>query len=539
MARTVTLDDLPDSALQADVVIAGTGPAGATLARALSGGRLRVLLLESGGEARDAAADALNEVENIGRPRIADQWLVRNRILGGTSHTWSGRCAPFDAIDFEPRGWVAESGWPIEPAGLVPYLQRATGYLGTVPGAGPATQDFWTRAQVRAALPEFDPEALGPQLWSFSRDRRSRGEHTRFGWHLPGDLGANVTLVTHASLCDIELNDATDALRAVQAVGANGQRRRVPAAALVLCCGAIENARLLLNADRQLPNGIGNRHDQVGRYLMDHLRGATAQFSLRGSQALQRRLGHYRLPGDHVFALGMHLSPSRQRAEGLLNCAAWLEGRISQDDPWNALKRVAKGNIRALPDLLRNAGMLPLGLTERVLARRGLPRKLDRLELICMCEQMPDPDSRVRLAERRDAHGLRRAQIDWRVHAQEVQTLRRMTELVGAEFKRLGWVAPQPEPWITQDAALPPHFLDVAHPTGTTRMGRDPHRSVVDETGQVHGVRGLYVAGSSVFPTSSHANPTLMIVALALRLAEHLAGQRLETVERATETAAV
>lgn len=537
MRQPVRFDALPDDALAADLVIAGTGPAGATLARALSGSSLRILLLESGGEMREPAADALNELENAGRPRIADQWLVRNRILGGTSHSWSGRCAPFEAIDFAPRPWVPDSGWPMDAQSLDPYLERAFHYLGVAPGAGRATADFWARARRRPPVPEFDPEQLEPQLWAFSRDRSHASEHTRFGWHLPADLGANVTLVTHATLCDIELNDAASGLRAVHVAAHDGRRRRLTAPHLVLCCGAIENARLLLNADRQVTGGIGNRYDQVGRYLMDHLRGPTAHFALRGSGSLQRRLGHYRLPGGHVFALGLHLSAARQQAEGLLNCAAWIEGRIARDDPWNALKQLARGKPAGLPHLLRNAALLPRGLTERVLARRGLPRKLDRLDLVCMCEQLPDPASRVTLADTRDALGLRRARIDWRVHDPEARTMRRMSALIAAEFARLGLPAPQPAPWVAQEAPLPAEFLDVAHPTGTTRMGRDPQRSVVDANGQVHGVHGLFVAGSSIFPTSGHANPTLTIVALSLRLADHLR-QRARVAGMPAETAA-
>jgi choline dehydrogenase-like flavoprotein len=508
--------------LETDIVIAGTGAAGATLARALSNTNRRVLLLESGGATRDPAADALNEVENIGRLRIGDQWLARNRILGGTSHSWSGRCTPFDESDFGPRLWVEHSGWPLQGTALRPYLDRAAAYLGIVPGAGLATPAFWRSARRRAPALGLDPDILVPHLWSFSQDRANAREPTRFGRHLAGDLGPNVTLLTHATLCDIELNEACTRLTGVQIMLAGGERRHVRAAQLVLACGGIENARLLLNADRQMKAGIGNQNDQVGRYLMDHLRGPTAHIAVRASAGLQRRLGHYRLAGSHVFALGLRLSPVRQAAEGLLNAAAWVDGRIAQDDPWIALKSLAQGRIGALPPIIRNAGLLPAGLFERLVARRGLPRKLDRLELICMCEQVPDPQSRVQLATARDATGLRRARIDWRVHDQEVLTLRRLTMLIICEFKRLGWPVPHPEDWVRDHQAIPDRFLDVAHPTGTTRMGRDPASSVVNEHGEVHGVSGLYVAGSSIFPTAGHANPTLMIVAMALRLADHL-----------------
>ena len=98
--------------LRCDVCIIGTGPAGITIARELSGTPLRVTILESGGAERQEETDALNEIESVGWPRVMDQWLVRNRIVGGTSSTWDGRCAPFDEIDLQFRDWVPYSGWP-------------------------------------------------------------------------------------------------------------------------------------------------------------------------------------------------------------------------------------------------------------------------------------------------------------------------------------------------------------------------------------------------------------------------------------------
>ena len=95
-----------DERLEADFCIVGSGPAGATIALELARTKAKVLLVESGGLKRDAATDALNEIENVGWPRVMDQWLVRNRMLGGTSNTWAGRCAAFDDVDYEPRDWV-------------------------------------------------------------------------------------------------------------------------------------------------------------------------------------------------------------------------------------------------------------------------------------------------------------------------------------------------------------------------------------------------------------------------------------------------
>ncbi|MGE4480799.1 GMC oxidoreductase [Acidocella sp.] len=522
--RFQALCQAPEGALDSDVCVVGTGPAGAALARELSGSGLRVLLVESGGMERRPEADALNEVENAGHARIEDQWLVRNRILGGTSHTWSGRCVPFDDIDFRPRAWVPQSGWPLQPGELRPYLERAAPYLGLSVGTGFAGDGFWELAGRRRRIPAFDEDRLIPHFWQFSRAAHGPRGYTRFGPPLPEQLGKAVTLLLNTTLCDIHLNEACDKVAAITLAGEEGERRLVPVKALVLCCGGIENARLLLCANGQIPAGIGNARDQVGRYLMDHLRGPTGQFSLRGTARLRRVFGHYRIAGGQVFAAGLRLSPAMQAQEGLLNASAWLEGRIAGDDPWNAMKALARGRAgpRQMVDIAGNAGLLLRGVRDHVLARNGLPRKIDRLDLVCMIEQWPDPESRVRLSSRRDRLGMPLARIDWRVHEEEARSLRRLTALVAVEFTRLGLPPLHPEAWVAMAGPLPEMFMDVAHPTGTTRMGDDPARSVVDRNSQVHGVSGLFVAGSSVFPTSSHANPTQMIVALALRLADRL-----------------
>jgi choline dehydrogenase-like flavoprotein len=139
-----------------------------------------------------------------------------------------------------------------------------------------------------------------------------------------------------------------------------------------------------------------------------------------------------------------------------------------------------------------------------------------------MCEQQPNRDSRVTLSDRKDRFGSRLACIDWRISNEEPRTMHRMAELVSKQIVRMGFPAPELSEWVRQRGALPDDFLDVAHPTGTTRMSDDPATGVVDRDGQVHGIAGLYVAGSSTFPTAGHCNPTQMIVALAVRLADHI-----------------
>ncbi|CCM78315.1 GMC oxidoreductase [Rhizobium mesoamericanum] len=512
--------------LRCDVCIVGSGPAGATLARELSNSGLSVVLLESGGEQRNPENDALNDIENIGRPRAPDQWSVRNRILGGSSHTWGGRCGPFDAIDFEQRDWVDHSGWPIAMHELDPYMDRSASHLGLAVGSGYSDQRFWSIAGRTAPEAEVAANRLLPFFWQFSRDDAESYpfEYMRFGRHIAKHLGSNVTLVTGATALRVLANDASTKTRGLEFATNDRRKHSLVAGAVALCAGGIENARILLNSGKPDRPALGNDRDQVGRYLMDHLRGPAAVFSLNGSAALQRRFGRYNVQG-HFFRAGLRLSPTIQREERLLNCAAWLGEVLAPDDPWDALRRLAARKPRLPEDaisVVRNIPLMVRGTIDYFGARNGLPRKLQELTLECMCEQVPDADSRISLSDRRDRFGMRLPKLDWRSHPDEARTMHRMAELVASEFSRIGFPVPVLADWVRDRAPIPESFVDVAHPTGTTRMSSDPSRGVVNVDCQVHGVEGLYVSGSSVFPTAGHCNPTQMIVAMAIRLADHL-----------------
>ncbi|RZU34080.1 GMC family oxidoreductase [Blastococcus saxobsidens] len=530
-------EDASSAITACDVCVVGTGPAGATLARELSGTALRVVVLESGGIERDPDVDQLNDVENVGRARAVDQWSVRNRILGGSSHTWGGRCAPFDAIDFSYRSWVPASGWPFSLDELVPYLERTTSHLGLAVGNGFQDDRFWDLAGRRPPTATPDPSKLLSFFWQFSRDPAESYpfEYTRFGRGLLERLGDHVTVVLHATVTGVDPVESGRAARGVRFTGPDGRTRSLAAETVVLAAGGIENARLLLASDTVTPDGLGNDHDLVGRYLMDHPRGTVGTFPVRGTGDLQKRLGRYNVHG-HFFRAGFRLSPEVQQAEGLLNCSAWLGEQWATDDPWAAMRRVLGGRPR-MPDdvvaLTKNVGFLARGARDYFIERNGVPRKLAGLELVGMVEQRPDPASRVTLSDRRDRFGQRLPRIDWRIHDDEPHTMRRMAVLVADQLARMGFPAPDLADWVANGENFPSSFVDVAHPTGTTRMSTDPTQGVVDADGQVHGVAGLYVAGTSVFPTVGHCNPTQMIVAMAIRLADHL------KAHAAADTAAV
>lgn len=527
---------IPEAAtVHADVCIVGSGPAGLTVARELNGSGAKVLVLESGGQDREASseAEALNTIESVGAPRVMDQALVRNRVLGGSSATWSGRAATFDDLDFAVREWVPFSGWPITREGLERYFVRSIPHLGlaVADNNDPSVIDL-----VKAKYPRFDPRLFRPYAWTYSRHDASSSDVMRFGPRALTSRLDDVRCFTHATVTHVDTNDTGEAVTRLELRAPDGGRRWVTARLVVLCAGGIENARLLLASNRVLDGGVGNRHGVVGRFLMDHPRGPVAHFKPGDSMAVQRLFGDFRLKGNVPtpsagvtivgstqltpgFALSRHI----QESEEMLNCSLWIGGELSSDDPLVAAQDLVR--LRRPVQSLRNVVSHPLMVGESVkrvmFDDRLALRSMAIVDLQCIVEQRPDRDSRITLSERTDALGVPLSTIDWRISDHEARTVRWAATSFAAEMRRLGLPVPVLPAMITDEHATF-NLPDVAHPSGTTRMSLDPRMGVVDVNCAVHGVDGLFVAGSSVFPTNGHANPTQMIVALAIRLADHL-----------------
>jgi choline dehydrogenase-like flavoprotein len=523
MIRATIAELSSPEAFTADICIVGSGPAGLTIARELAAQRLKVLILESGRlDREDEFSAALNAVETCGAPRVADQSRLRNRIFGGSSHTWSGRCTTLDDLDFERRPWIADSGWPIAPAALAPFADRAAGPLGLVP-----TQYDETLAAALKLSHRFADKTETPLrsiYWQFSRDPQAGHGFMRFGPNfLRSDL-SDVTVVTGATVTEIRCTSNGGRVSGLTARNAEGVTLQVTAQYFVLCAGGIENPRLLLASNRQQPHGLGNARGLVGRYLMDHPRTKLGRFAPEQHARILAEFGVLPATGGMRMQRGLSLSRRVIADEHLVNAAAWAVYDFAEDDLWSALKAARMNGsatcLRQAGLALRHADQVLAGLSAHYLRKRPLPRRLRHLDLDVTLEQVPDPDSRITLGETRDAFGTPRARIDWRISDRERRTAVYLGEAIGRSFADAGLPVPVLQDWVNDNRPEDAVFYDVAHPTGTTRMARTPEEGVVDQDCKVFDVDNLYIAGSSVFPTGGHANPTLTIVALAIRLAD-------------------
>jgi choline dehydrogenase-like flavoprotein len=566
-----------DTVFETDLVIVGGGPAGLTIAREFSGSSLRVLVLESGllDETPDHAA--LAEVESIGEPNgerkrerrkrfhgaSAPFWSqelqpygVRCRALGGSTHAWAGKSAAFDAIDFAARPWIPHSGWPIAQVTLATYVDRAASVLNLGPNAYDET--IWKLVGIRPPEPRLHTEGLRDFFWQFARSRIDHLDIMRFGREFATLQAANVRVLLNATVTGIELDADGLSFQGLEIATIDGVVSKVRAKCAVIAASGIENPRLLLASNKVQAQGIGNGDDQVGRYLMDHASARIGRFEARDLAPVIKRFGFYGVRHDgrtHMYMHGLALSPDLQERERLLNSAVYFLPERSPDDPWDALKRLLRRkSAHPAQDVLAvmaGAGLLTKGIGMRMLASdampaplkdfivntairyspnlvagefqdRGLPHKLTGLWVDAITEQRPDPASRITLSDRKDRFGVPLARVDWRVGNDERRTIVRIAEMVSDAFGRAGLPKPVLEGWVAEKRLADAMIIDMAHTLGTTRMSENPNSGVVDANCQVHGVRGLYIAGGSVFPTSGHANPTLMILALAIRLADRL-----------------
>lgn len=502
-----SLDD--GAVIETDLLIIGAGAAGIAIATALDQTPIAVCVLESGGLALDAETQELYSGTLDGTFRaLGDGYLstTRLRYFGGTTNHWAGWCRPLDPIDFEERPWIPDSGWPFGRSELDPYYRRAANLV--------QIARFDDRRVDRT-------NPLRPPLLADSSDIDTVRFHfsppTRFGqlYRDPLLRSRNVTVVLHANAVHLRANEAGSAVDHVEAACLDGPRFTVRARRVVLAAGGIENARLLLTSDSVHPRGLGNRHDLVGRFFADHPHMAVGRVVVSDPW---RRMGlydfHGTLDGPHTFLGVLTPTESSLRTNELLNYRVHVAAPPPADEVSEldlAVGRAA-GAVRAVME------RQPHPERRRVLRywQASEPRSHS---LRLSCETSPLASSRVTLSTARDPLGIPRPHLNWEASSDDFERVRRGLLLLGRELgTRLGGRVridlDTEAPWAGARGG--------AHHMGTTRMHGDPRRGVVDSDCRVHGLANLYVAGSSIFPTYGYANPTLTIVALALRLAERL-----------------
>jgi choline dehydrogenase-like flavoprotein len=499
-------------AMDADLCLVGAGAVGITIALAFAGSRHRVIVLEGGGERREPSSDGLLASDLRGLP-CSTALDGRARVLGGSTTMWAGQALAFDDDVFARRDWVPDSGWPLGPADVRRHLRRAERVLG-LPEPVLDDRGWPPRLPKPPAVEGLDAtfSAFSPAP-DFARTHRTR-------------LAAapNVRIVLHANATRVLTARDGSAVEAIEARSLGGRRVQVRARRYVVCCGGIETPRLLL------ASAVGNARDLVGRCFQEHAHLRIA-LAARSRRELAERFSSRRVKGIRLYAK-LAASERLQRAERILNVGGDVMYDVDANEAVASGRRLVgalrERRPRSAAGHARTVLAHPLQLGRSAAGVAMLGRKASEgygpPKFCVQVENAPRRESRILLGDRPDALGMPRAVIDWKIDEAELRTIDVFARRVDAGLRAegLGRLELSDLPLDGDPAALAERLDGGCHHMGATRMADDPADGVVDRDLRVHGMENLYLASSSVFPTGGWGNPTLTLLALALRLADRL-----------------
>lgn len=503
--------------LQCDLCIVGSGAAGLALVSQMISTTLNVVILESGHLEFETATQKLYDVEVSGLP-FDGATTGRFRVHGGSTTKWGGQALPLMPIDFEKRDWVANSGWPISYDELKPYYQRACQFL----FVDNMNFDSDLFKFLKTKPPAFD---LNKIWYHFSK--WSPTPNIRENYLSAIKASNHCTLLLHANVTNIELNENSQFVQRIEASSLMGTKAVVQAKNFVICVGGIETARLLLANNHQQTNGIGNNYDLVGRFLQDHPTTTIGWIKTKNPQQVQRLFNVFH-KRKLKYTVRCTAASSWQRQHRTLNMSADVDF-VQQDPIFQEIKEIYQTvrqghlNIKMITQLFHAmrhplASVLPVW-HYLLKGRNYVPRAMLRLGLTS--EQEPNPESRVLLSEHTDALGIPLANIRWKLTALTYYSIQRFATTLSDELKNTGIGELQLEPWLFENSSdWMNNMMDQFHHMGVTRMHDSPHHGVVDKNCRVHGLSNLFIGSSAVFPTGGHSNPTLTIIALCMRLAD-------------------
>ena len=525
------------SRIDTQVCIVGGGVAGLSMSRRLAESGIASCVIESGGFRPDQQTRDLHRGQSVGIDyQFADG--CRSRFLGGSSNCWGGFCRAFSAHDFERRDWVADSGWPFGLQELKPFYDQAREALQL--GPDEFGTEYWTHAIARADVRRL-PLTTGQLADAVSQFSKAicMGDQLRRGL----EKSSLIRIILRGNVTDISVGDNCTEVTHVTVRSLSGRQFTVGAKYFVLATGGIENPRLLLAANRQVQQGLGNGEDLVGRYFMEHARMHSGCVQFNNNWSFNRLYDlKFQYRQKKVSANGVkvaaQLFPTAgvQADQRLLNSQIWFDSIMPGENSESAeafrrmkhrLDGKAKVGYEFSKDLMMMAAHPRDWISYAIAFKLNVKSMVKGVRMQCVVEPEPNPASRVTLSRTdADALGMPRVNVDWRLTENVTRTFNTSFQLVKQELEAAGIAKVVLDPELRfGDWSQSFEREGTWHHMGTTRMHASPKKGVVDSDCRVHGMSNLYVAGSSVFPTASSNFPTFTLVALALRLCRHLSAR--------------
>lgn len=497
------------SLIESEVVIIGGGIAGITLARQLGQFGHKVVILESGGEEPDYKVQSLYsgiatmDAPGI-KPKNIDGYLLSSRLryYGGSGNHWDGLCVPLDPVDFAKRDWIPYSGWPFDMSYLKPYYNSACDLL-EIPRLGndlklphEAGEPSFLNGKIPGLItrPHYFTSFSGYEKnGKFKNLKKQTSNHK------------NIKIYLYASVTNIVLVIGGQQVKELEITCLNGHKHRARGKVVILATGGIENARILLASNDFMKPGYSMQSDWIGRCFQGH-----ASISDKNKASIL-----YTYPKNNKVSLTDDENIYKSYKIWYI-LATSAEAQIKD--------KASNFSVYHANQINDNAKNVVEGLALKLCQPDFKKITSKHIQVHFPIEHTPNRESRITLmTDNRDELGMPRVKLEWKNSELDFECFDRsinslVKELGVNNAGRVQWASKK----NTRHKTAEYLNFDRSHHIGSTRMSIDPKYGVVDEHSRMHGVSNLFVAGSSVFPTSGIANPTLTIVALTFRLAEHI-----------------
>ncbi len=507
------LHDIPPANFLADICIVGAGAAGITLAVEFARKEKKVLLLEGGGAVREDSSQALYDSEIVGLPHRGIH-TGRIRVKGGTTVRWGGQILELGALDFTPRPGVPESGWPFPKTELTSFYERAL-HLEGLANVQRSDAAVWRDHH----LPFTQFNDLEAYLSRWCPEPNFARLHNK-----TLTVNPHIHLWLHASA--VELMTEGESATGVRCRTLTGVETIFRARHYIFALGGIESSRFFL---QPRPGGLPwNRSGLLGQHFQDHI-------DCNAAQVIPHDLASFHDTFDPIFSRGfkylpkLRLPPALQSQLGTLSVGSTMgfeDTGKARMQAKHTIRNLMRGRFSEVTraNLTHTAKHVPMLFHQAwryYVQRRAYAPPTVRIFLRIHCEQEPTSRSSITLTDQRDPLGLLRVRFDWQISERELETIRQYVLIAQRSLADVARIIPDSD-LMSGSANFLARCDDSNHHMGGMRMSTTDSTGVVDPNLRLYGTTNTYICSSAVFPCSGFSNPTHTVLALAVRLSDHL-----------------
>lgn len=515
-------------------VIVGSGAVGLYAACELLKRGRDVVVVESGGT--QLGNFDPESLRLVGLPNEQVK-MGRSRTLGGTTNLWGGQLVEFMPVDINGRDWMPDSKWPVTYDEIARYYKETYKNLG-YEGATLDDDAVWKsvgsgRADMGQDLETFLTRWLKQPNFAVYFDKQVR-------------TSESLQLLTEHTVVGFRGDGGT--ITAVQVRDSKGGLHLIQGDTFIMGTGTVETSRLLLTAAADESWACPWRgNDNVGAFFQDHFGGHLGVLQPTNTKTFFKAFCSI-AKGGHKYTPRIRLRNEVLERERLLNIYAMVAFESSATEHMVYLKQFLKAalysrRITGLGSLIKNARstvkyLVPL-MWSYVWEHRIFVPSTSKVTLRMQGEQFPVRESRITIdPSYKDANGLPRVVVDWRMSGEEQAQIREFTLRVGKAFEQCGLATLK----IDDDLlAMNPKYMTTlratTHQSGGACMGTSPADGVVDKNLKVFGTSNLYLGGACTFRTVSCANITFTAVTLMTRLVHHLCDGRPDAADTVRQAA--